>query len=294
MEKRELDTRLVQRTFSSLDEFFASGPSMLKSGVYRVEHGLPILVKWTNKNADLTVVSFSAAGTREMKTMPVFSGVNATKDLPCNVLLFSDPTMLLDRDTTITWFAGSRFQPNLQSDISKIILAFCNGGDVLLTGGSGGGYSALVQHYLIGDATTFVVNPSTRIAGRPIFQSYIEKMWNAASVEDLPGSLIVDLADVFSERVNGEIYYLQNSLDQNFVRNYFWPFLDSVSKETQLYCITPCYGRGHVPLTSESYKNALSVLLRERDWEGRRRGLAALEFVGRRQIANQLLGQDIE
>lgn len=290
MQCREIDDTLASKTFSSLREFLDGDPASLPDGVYEVDHGLPLFLNWKNRDSDTTVVTFTAAATRQMTTVPVFSGSRTTSRLSANVLMFSDPTMLLDQETTIAWFAGNRFQPQLQQDIARIIEAFRAGGDCVLLGGSGGGYSALVQQSMLEHSTALVINPSTRIHSRPVFKSYIQKMWGVAERASLPDSLILDVADVFQSPVSGQVFYIQNSFDQNFVKNYFWPFAEKLDVGNKVFFRTPFYAKGHVPLSGRSIEELLEILVSEKDWNTRREKISCVDLVGRQNIASQLIG----
>lgn len=289
MQRRKIDDTLASKTFSSLREFLVSDPASLPDGVYEVDHGLPLFLNWKNRNSDTTVVTFTAAATRQMTTVPVFSGSRTTSHLSANVLMFSDPTMLLDQETTIAWFAGNRFQPQLQEDIARIIDAFRAGGDCVLLGGSGGGYSALVQQSMLDHSTALVINPSTRIHSRPVFKSYIQKMWGVAEKASLPDSLILDVADVFQSPVSGQVFYIQNSFDQNFVKNYFWPFAEKLNAGNKVFFRTPFYAKGHVPLSGKSIEELLEILVNEKEWNTRREKISCVDLIGRQNIASQLI-----
>lgn len=290
MQRREIDDTLISEKFFSLREFLESDPASLPDGVYEINHGLPLFLNWRNRESNTTLVTFTAAATRQMTTLPVFSGSRATSRLSANVLMFSDPTMLLDRETTIAWFAGNQFQPALQEDIARIIEAFGGGGDCVLLGGSGGGYSALVQQSLLERSTALVVNPSTRIHSRPVFKSYIQKMWGVADQSELPDSLILDVSEVYKEPVSGQVFYIQNSFDQNFVKNYFWPFAEKLHAENRVYFRTPFYAKGHVPLSGESIETLLEILVSEKGWNTRREKISQVNLIGRQNIASQILG----
>lgn len=289
MQRRKIDDTLVSKTFSSLREFLDSDPASLPDGVYEVDHGLPLFLNWKNRDSDTTVVTFTAAATRQMTTVPVFSGSRTTSHLSANVLMFSDPTMLLDQETTIAWFAGNRFQPQLQEDIARIIDAFRAGGDCVLLGGSGGGYSALVQQSMLDHSTALVINPSTRIHARPVFKSYIQKMWGVAEKASLPDSLILDVADVFQSPVSGQVFYIQNSFDQNFVKNYFWPFAEKLNPGNKVFFRTPFYAKGHVPLSGKSIEGLMEILVNEKEWNTRREKISCVDLTGRQNIASQLI-----
>ncbi|MDC7109707.1 hypothetical protein [Corynebacterium afermentans] len=289
LEQRKIDSSRVRRTFHSLSELLSTDPSNLASGVYRVEHGLPIFVDWRNAGEKTLLVTFSAATTRAAENVPVFSGAGTTRNLDCNVLMISDPTMVLDRDTTVAWYAGNRLQPKLQDDIARLIQYFAQGDQVILLGGSGGGYAALVQHAKLPNATSLVFNASTRLSGRPIFQAYHEKLWSVEDPSELPNSLILDLRDVYRNEVSGEVYYVQNSFDQNFVKNYFWPFVEALHEENKFYFLTPFYANGHVPLSSDSIKSMLEVLIETDGWNERRAELSKLRLYGRKNLRNQIV-----
>lgn len=289
MERRELKTDGVRKTFESLDSFFESDPSSLESGIYQINHRLPLMVRWENRSCSNTVVTFTAAASNRLKTLPVFSGVKATEGLPCNTLMFSDPSMLLDVETTIAWFAGNRYQPDLQEDIARVIRSFSKDGKIILLGGSGGGYSALVQHSKLENATTLVFNPSTRIEARPIFRNYLNKMWGAEEQSVLPSNMILDVTKVFEYPVSGQVFYVQNSFDQNFVRNYMWPFAEKMHEENEVYFLTPFYAKGHVPLDSDSVHSLLTEIIEHDSWEERKKAVSSISLYGRRNIPTQVV-----
>lgn len=111
--------------FSSVDEFCRSWDSGL-SGAIAIEDRLPIHLHWTNKQAENTVICFSAASSK-VREVPFWTGHGLTSSLDANVLLVSDPSMILDRTLSLGWYAGSLEQPDLIETLTEVFRVVSQG-----------------------------------------------------------------------------------------------------------------------------------------------------------------------
>jgi hypothetical protein len=105
----------------------------------------------------------SRSGTRP----PFFSGRGVAADLGLPLIAFSDPSLALDENLPLAWYAGNRFERGMLYKIAKIIdrIAFCHDLKIVIFGGSGGGFAGLaMSHLLRCDNTVVIWNPQTDIA----------------------------------------------------------------------------------------------------------------------------------
>lgn len=119
--------RTVQKSFDSLpftsvDDFVANFNIGYPSSGLTVEMELPLHMRWVNRGSNTTMVVFSAAITRRSATeVPVFSGWSTTRELQCNVLMISDPSLILDTELNLAWYAGSEKQPELPNQLNEVL-----------------------------------------------------------------------------------------------------------------------------------------------------------------------------
>lgn len=279
--------------FSTLQAFTNADPQTLPSGVYEIQHGLPIHVWWRNAGADVTLVIFSAAVGRSVKTLPVFNGVKVTNGLDANVVLISDPTLALDEKLKVGWYVGNQKQPYLQRVLTTIIKGFQGDGRVVLFGASGGGFPALHQNMRLRNATTFLVNPSVDLTVRPTYPTYLELAWGLGPGDQLPEHVVTDLKPAYSRWVGNQVFYLQNSFDELFCTTQFWPFLHESSKVSKIHYLTPYMGAGHVPLSWSSTREVLKLLVSTGDWDELKQGFAQLPLTSVRHPENQLVSSPV-
>lgn len=277
--------------FSTLRDFTNADPHSLQTGVYEIQHGLPIHVWWRNAGADVTLVIFSAAVGRSVTTLPVFNGMKVTNGLNSNVVLISDPTLALDENLKVGWYAGNQHQPYLQRVLTTIIKSFQGDGRVVLFGASGGGFPALHQNMRLSNATTFLVNPSVDLTVRPAYSRYLETAWGLGLDEELPENVVTDLKPAYSKWVGNQVFYLQNSFDELFCTTQFWPFLRAASKVSKIHYLTPYMGAGHVPLSWSSTREALKLLVSTGDWDELKLGFSRISLTSVRHPENQVVAE---
>lgn len=160
--------RLV--AWTDIDDFTAAAE--LSDGVHVIgsEPGPPleILIRRTGSalNTEILPVFFTGAvDKRSEKTGPFFSGEGLSQDGGFGFVAVSDPSLNVDSSVGLAWYAGNKHQ-DVQSlmvrALSKIGSHF--GRELLLVGGSGGGFAALYCGLKLGGTcSVFVWNPQTDI-----------------------------------------------------------------------------------------------------------------------------------
>lgn len=145
---------------------------------------LPIDLLWVNRSRLLSdsqkvlPVFFSGAVTaRQGKPGPFFSGRGIAQKLDIAALCIADPSLALDSSLELAWYAGSSLQAT-QSVVSALLSGIAErlGVELLMIGGSGGGFAALLYAGAVGGrASALVWNPQTDLLGyyRPAVRQYL-------------------------------------------------------------------------------------------------------------------------
>lgn len=135
------------------------------------ESGQKSLDIYVNKNIEdashkSTPIFFSGAiSNRTTQLGPFFSGLGITKNFELPLIAIADPTLDDDRSLKLGWYLGNatdNFNKNLSEtlDVLQQILST----ELILVGGSGGGFAALNAGLNAGVSTTTLVwNPQTDI-----------------------------------------------------------------------------------------------------------------------------------
>lgn len=185
--------------------------------------------------------------------------MGVTRDIEVNRLLISDPSLYLDIELRLGWYAGNKYQPNLQDDISRVIKHLTNGQRVVLFGASGGGFAALEQSLrLQGGVTAVVSNPQTNIFNyyKTVSDNYLSVAWGIKDSDLIPFTSSVVTG--YREKVDAKVLYLQNSGDTYHVSRHMIPFMDSLHPENQVEVMTPYIGKGHIGPGKDSFIDLLS------------------------------------
>ncbi|MFJ5954532.1 hypothetical protein ACIQC5_01085 [Paenarthrobacter sp. NPDC092416] len=156
--------------WSDINEFLAT--TDLADGLHVVADasGSPIeilvhAVQAESNNTALPVFFTGAVDKRSEKTGPFFSGRSLAQRAGCGFVAISDPTLNLDSSLGLAWYAGSRDQ-DVQGKITTLLakIADLYSRELLLIGGSGGGFAALYFGYQLGDKCSVLAwNPQTDI-----------------------------------------------------------------------------------------------------------------------------------
>lgn len=219
----------------SIDEF---SEELLREGIYSLPVGdqtLDWMFTPNRTQSEYFLVGFSGAITnRNGSSAPFFSGKNVSKEVGVPLLAFSDPTLALNSNLPLAWYAGNEGFSDVFVKISEIIRAYSislNSRPVLF-GASGGGFASLsISDRLDVKHSVMVWNPQTSITKYNIkhvveyvktaFPSKQELLLSAKDDTDLRriSREIMDNSHVINSVLNGrsnensDILYLQNDTD---------------------------------------------------------------------------------
>lgn len=280
--------------WSSVEEFLAA--SRHDDGVHSIRCGeLPIDLLLINgamltsgKQKVLPIFLSGAVTARRGKPGPFFSGRSIASGMGVAALCVADPSLATDSELELAWYTGSAWQS------TQPLLTALLGGlakrlhvELLLVGGSGGGFAALFYAGRIGDrASALVWNPQTDFLGyyRNAVRTYLRACFPdgewpdqqalASTKEVLAGrgvsSSIVD--EYVSGNLPRRVLYLQNAQDVFHVQNHAGPLLSKLDVK----CIEPAtyecrtgdalfwfgqWGRGDEPLPKSTLISLLGMML---------------------------------
>ena len=210
-----------------------------QEAVYKfVEDGVQCDFLWKpKKNASRLFVLFSGDAKRSRYKIPVFQRWKWADHFPGHCLYVSDPSLYLDAELSLAWYAGSEEMDPL-SQISRCVKQICTQmkiqpEDVWTYGSSGGGFAALRMANILPEAGLIAVNPQTKITHYHIdsrVNHFLQRAYHNMSRAELDQNYShkVDLlaqAEVFKGR---RIIYMQNVLDQHHYEDHYVPFFEEL------------------------------------------------------------------
>lgn len=227
-------------------------------GVLTVMHrGTPIDVRNDPRGERKTLVLFHAALARPTIDLPVFTGASISRTLSVNRVFVADPSLYIDDNLTLAWYAGSSKQWDLQHALSKILRALIPESNSVVTfGASGGGFAALYYASQFADALAIPINPQINLkhySPRPV-KKWLELGWglepNISNLDTI--SAVTDSGKAFREGSPANVWYVQNTGDKNHMDNHFRPFMDSLPAGHRVSPLLLDVGPGHVPPKKET------------------------------------------
>src|SRR5699024_9815796 len=242
--------------FPDLDDFKNTVASeKLRSGVYSIGRKLPIIAHWTDRESSVTLVTFSAALTKNAApSVPIFSGRRTTNGLRANVLMLSDPTLILSNKLMLGWYAGNSEIGGIQSKICKIIKRVSGQTQIILFGASGGGFAALDQTLRLPGAKALVINPQTDITKDPYYPRYRELVWRDPFADALDSELPIRtrVVEEYSKPVQTSVVYVQNTKDRHHYEHQMQPFREKLHVDNAVIFVNRDLGQGHYGPNAES------------------------------------------
>lgn len=262
--RRTIQDTFTPHSFPSIDAFSSGFNLSFPTGQLEITDSLPIQLKWFNRGADTTFVIFSAAITRRAATeVPVFTGWNTTKHLKSNILMISDPSLILNTDLNLSWYFGSLEQPFLVDRLHQILSTISKFNRIVLFGASGGGFAALTQAAMLPNSTALVSNPQTDITKFSYYPKYIELAWNSQQpIKNVSSSVI----EAYTKPVDARIIYIQNSQDTDHMKNHFQPFMEAKSAKNKILALTPALSEGHIGPSPTSFREIFTLVTSTPDW----------------------------
>lgn len=277
-------------TFDSVEEFVAAGCAddalcqiKLAQGQY-----LDILLQSfgalgaTGRRTILVALS-GAVAERKGKMAPFFSGLGIAKSLGLPLIAIADPSLALDTELSLGWYAGNESHVGLPLLLADILDGYARrfGVELLIIGGSGGGFAALQLGALLQSPAQLVVwNPQTSIAdySRTHVIQYLRSAFPHLQVELEEQNLYPalqsagirhDLKD-YPLQHNVRVLYLQNQTDWH-IEKHAGPYLAEGDylragrccwQEKDAHCVLSVglWGDGHQAVPKELLLSALRQL----------------------------------
>lgn len=259
------DTAEGTTEFPSVNEFL--DVSKINNGRVRVWYGgLPVEFDLALKPNTPMLITFHGAASK-VPRLPWFVGYGLSAGLEISTVKFSDSTLYLDESLRVSWYAGSKYQPNLQHVIHKIVeklSVLIDSSSVIFFGGSGGGYAALEAASAFEGSTAIVFNPTTIISdSNPAAVSkYFKECWDDNPNDDAT----FDLVERFkTSPVNCTVYYLQNSTDFPHIDRHMRPLLNVLKSDHELYLLFDDWGNGHKPPPTDLLRTVLEYVVYSKD-----------------------------
>lgn len=157
-----------RHVWPSVDAFLAA--RIHADGIHSIDcGGLPLDILFQDNpfgsagSAVVPVFFSGAEDTRQGKSPPFFPGLGVAKARSWPAICVADPSLALDPTLGLAWYSGNAMQP-LQLALAAVLegLAARSERELLLIGGSGGGFAALYYGYRLGSrASVLVWNPQT-------------------------------------------------------------------------------------------------------------------------------------
>lgn len=223
---------------------------------------------------DYLIVTPNGAVNRKTAELPVFARWNWHGIFNSSILAISDPTLYLDDNLPIGWFAGTKYQ-KISAFVADAILKVASLLDIppnriIFWGSSAGGYASILLAAQIDGASFISANGQTQIIN--YYKSHIEhfrKQFDASSTakelaEKYPEqwSIIFALQKSYNEnkRTNGVI--VQNTADLQHYNRHYTPFCKhfelpiegGVSEKYGLHSMLFLDEKGHGPESADVAK----------------------------------------
>lgn len=266
--KRDISPlRTPRNSYSSLRNF-EQAPT-LSSGIYEIwENGLPIDISLKILKGAPLVVVFHGAANPDVR-LPWLSGHGVLSSLPVSHLSISDPSLYLNPALNLAWFAGSSIQSNLPDLLTRIISkvkASTIASQLILLGGSGGGFASLRLAPEFSECTAVVMNPQTVVEKyhRPHVDRYIKLAWegNKKLFRDTTEGSAINA--IKSSNNSPTVFYLQNSRDSFHAKAHLAPFLEEFSGTNNFYLLQKAWNDGHTPPPKELITDVMRKVIIQR------------------------------
>ena len=237
--------------FTSIAHFLSEP---VPSGLISIDYnGWPLDIKHEPKpGSDSTLVMFHAATSSSVRFLPIFTGAGVTKGLDSHVVRISDPSLCLDPELELAWFAGNQHQ-RLQEDLPAVIEHIRLSHDsqkLTFFGSSGGGFAAAYYGAKFPDSLVISVNPQFDIAKYTpsIVRDYTAACFGAATEDASLAALSgveSNLNPIYAAGTQNRLAIVQNAPDTHHVKEHLLPFLDVVPGADNIAVMFGDWGKGH-------------------------------------------------
>src|SRR5699024_779401 len=265
--------RFIDKSVHQVAEFASVATflnvTQVPAGVSTIQSdGVPIDLLVHPAESKTTIVFFQGAIESHF-TLPVLSGLGISGGLEANRVFVSDPSLVLDDELMLSWYAGNLHQPDLQQKLTLILKKVADSlgtQRIVFFGGSGGGFAALYFASQFRDSLAVVFNPQTDIAKyKPrAVTDFVTKAFNidaesTVPLSQLPTEVVSNLCDLYSGPQNVQVAYMQNLNDDSHVQSHLGPFLEAVHPETEVLVLKERWNDGHTPPPKDVLARVLNL-----------------------------------
>ncbi len=197
----------------------------------------------------LTVLLHGALD-RAKTTLPRFERVRTHAAFGGPVLAIGDPTLDLDRGLRLGWYLGTKplDLPVVIAEWVRAVAEGCGARDIVVAGGSGGGFAAMHVASMLEGSTVFAVNPQTDLDG--YFPRLVRPALDAVfGTGSAPRERTSVLDRVRATGASFRLFYVQNSGDRVHVERHRDPFLRELHEQrgsVEVRSVVIDSGPGHV------------------------------------------------
>lgn len=227
-----------------------------------------------HRGARTTIIFFHPA-TPLINSLPIFTGLDVTKEAIAHRVFVSDPSLELDDDLRLAWFAGNERQP-VQTDLPQIlnhVTSSLGSEHTVLYGGSGGGFAALYYSAKMPGSLAIPVNPQTIIQNydAEVAEKYVNACWPGTRSlgwrTALQRCVEGDLRRVYAQPRPNTVAYVQNERDWHVTRH-MEPFLEVIADHQSHRLLSGDWGPGHAAPPKDVIRELLTAAADcEGDWE---------------------------
>ncbi|MFJ4029182.1 heparinase II/III family protein [Paenarthrobacter sp. NPDC089989] len=216
-------------------------------------------------DSDLLSVRFHGAINRTKTTLPFFQGLTSELMEGGNHAVFQDPALDLNKNMTLSWYLGDG-STNVHRFMAECIRKLQNetgAKRILLSGSSGGGFTALQVAAYLPDSVALVFNPQTDV--KEYFRTSADVALSTclksdASTEEARSfRLSTSVVETYA-MLNDlpRVLYVQNLGDTHHVTKHRDPFRLMLESEhtghkDRIEFVDVEWGAGHVAATAELY-----------------------------------------
>lgn len=221
-----------------------------------------------NRYANTTLLVFHGALSPRQRTIPYLQGDGISSSAGVNLIACADP--VLDRGAIACgWFLGDN-QLGPLIDLFKPILEHCiqelQSSQILLFGGSGGGYAAVNFGSTIPGSTVIAMNPRLDLDSRPksTLPDYLDICHGANTKTPMQrikrDFFTPNLAEKYRAGLNFDLLILQNKNDSRFLNHQVKPFLQGLPSHDRTWISLFDGDPGHSPVPREEIARRIRIV----------------------------------
>lgn len=217
---------------------------------------IPVRLKKANVSTKTLIITFHGAVDRSTREVPSFVGYSPALD-GAHQLAISDPSMLVDGEFSLSWYAGDKGFAT-QDVLKSFFQAVCEALGIERTiyfGTSGGGFAALYYSWHHPDSIVVAGNPQTKISN--YYGGHIDRYLSACWPDqtDLSTCICEDVGTLYAKSTPNFVIYIQAATDAFHLNKHMVSFLADIGyrKNRPLLVNVDYFGKlGHSP-TFDAY-----------------------------------------